>query len=62
MMEFIQIATLIILFSASILLVVWLYRPGSDKKFDDFSKIPLNEDRKMEVKKRGRTAKKSRKK
>lgn len=61
-MEYVQIGTLITLFTASILLVVWLYRPGSDAKYDHYSEIPLKEGKKKEVKARARRRKKNTKK
>lgn len=44
-MLYIKIATLVILFCASILLLVWVFRPGSKKEYDEISKIPLQDDK-----------------
>jgi cbb3-type cytochrome oxidase subunit 3 len=44
MYAFIKISTLIMLMVASVLLVGWLYRPGSKTKYLKFSKIALKDE------------------
>ncbi|MFI4983681.1 MAG: cbb3-type cytochrome c oxidase subunit 3 [Rickettsiales bacterium] len=52
MYEFIKIATLILLWTMSIFIVVWIFRPGTAKRYEKFSKIPLKDDLHFEVKKK----------
>lgn len=43
-MNLIKIITLVILFIASLILLVWIYRPGSSENYQKASEIPLNDD------------------
>lgn len=43
-MNILTTITLLILFAASIFLLVWVFRPGSKAQYDKISQIPLIED------------------
>lgn len=43
-MLYLKIGTLVILFIASILLLIWVFRPGSKKEYDRVSRLPLEDD------------------
>lgn len=40
-MAIIRVVTLLLVCLASLLLVVWIFRPGAKSKYDKYSKIPL---------------------
>ena len=46
-MALVKIMTLIILFSASIFLLYWVFRPGTKEKYAKYSEIPLKRDMKV---------------
>ncbi len=48
----IKIATLLALVLATIFLVAWLFRPGSKEKYEKNSKIVLNNDKALMIKKK----------
>ncbi len=52
-----KIATLLLLILGTILLVIWLFRPGSKEKFEKNSKIVLNNDKAIVIKKKTKNGK-----
>ncbi|MFI4955385.1 MAG: cbb3-type cytochrome oxidase subunit 3 [Gammaproteobacteria bacterium] len=51
MYDYLKIAILLLLFTASIFIVFWVFRPGTTKRYKEFSKIPLKNDFHLEGKK-----------
>lgn len=45
-MALVKIITLVMLFSASIFLLYWVFRPGTKEKYAKYSKIPLEREMK----------------
>lgn len=43
-MYYMKIAILIILYTAALLLLWWIFRPGAKKYYDSCSKIPLKDN------------------
>jgi cbb3-type cytochrome oxidase subunit 3 len=44
-MEYLKIMTVVTLFVASIIMLFWVFRPGSKKFYDSCSLIPLQNDK-----------------
>ncbi len=57
-----KIGTLLALVLATILLVVWLFRPGSKEKYEKNSRIVLNNDKALLIKKKRKKGNGKRKK
>ena len=54
---------LLLLFTGTIALIVWLYRPGvNTKKYEEYGRIPLNNETIEEKKRDGRGNKKAKNK
>jgi cbb3-type cytochrome oxidase subunit 3 len=47
-----KIGTLLLLVLASVLLIVWLFRPGSKEKYIEDSKLALKNDKALLIKKK----------
>ncbi len=54
---YIKIATLLILVLGTILLVIWLFRPGANEAFKKNSLIALNNDKAILIKKKSKNGK-----
>lgn len=52
MYEFIKIGTLILLVVMSAFIVFWIFRPGTKKRYKQFSEIPLRNDFHLEEKRK----------
>lgn len=51
--EFIKIGTLLLLVAACIFVVFWVFRPGTKRRYKEFSRIPLKNDFHIEEKRKG---------
>lgn len=45
-MMYVKILTLVLLFTASIFLLYWVFRPGTKEKYTKFSEIPFKREMK----------------
>jgi cbb3-type cytochrome oxidase subunit 3 len=62
MYSIIKIGTLLLLVLAAVLLMVWLFRPGSKEKYIENSKIALKNDKALLIKKKRKKGNGKRKK
>ncbi len=57
-----KIATLLLLILGTILLVIWLFRPGSKERLEKNSRIVLNNDKAIVIKKKTKNGKRKKQK